>query len=180
MKWPCYEGDGYFGNAKFKSLLELNLISFVFLYFLSLGSLGQKIPDIWNTIRMVYEANTRYCQISHQLTWPCGAGWDLTVQKRMNKKCHSLNWNKKEVPLFPLFDKGRGFTCEVPWLHYLCVLKMWKLCTQQHCPMWKTNVYLFTVGRKFHKCMKCSLHMYPTSPHPCPQERNYLFICLSV
>lgn len=34
-------------------------------------------------------------------------------------------------------------TSEMPWLHSICVLKMWKLCTQQHCPMWKANVYLF-------------------------------------
>lgn len=86
---------------------------------------------------------------------------------------------KKKKKEFPLFEKGVGLTCEMPWLHHICVLKMWKLCTQQHCPMWKANVYLFR-REKNHKCMKCSLHMYPTSPPPCPQERNYLFICLLV
>lgn len=43
--------------------------------------------------------------------------------------------------------------------------------------MWKANVYLFTVGGRFHKCMKCSLHMYPTSPlHAPKREIIYLSV----
>lgn len=41
----------------------------------------------------------------------------------------------------------------------------------------KTNVYLFR--SKFHKCMKCSLHMYPTSPRP-PMSPKREIIYLSV
>lgn len=138
-----------------------------YIYFLSLGSVGHSryVEYQKKVLWSIYLLLPNILLIDMTL-W-C---WLRSVQKRMNKKCHSLNWNKWEAQQSPQFDKGVGFTCEMPWLHFLCVPKMWKLCAQQHCPMWSANVYLFTVGRKFHKCMKCSLHMYPTSPSMSPKR----------
>lgn len=177
MKWLSDEGDSYCGSTKFYCLLELGLIWF--------GpcrrSDGErkKIIDLWRNTRTVYESCPLCCQIFSQLTLPCCAGWNLVVQKNNaeNNKCQFLKW--KEEIISKAWKKKE-------WLspvkcHDSTIYVYWRCENSAHnstVQLWKANVYLFR--REIHKCMKCSLHMYPTTPPPCPQERNYLFICLLV
>lgn len=160
----------------FYCLLEVGLIWFGPCW----RSKGEKkIIDLWSNTRTVYESCPLYCQIFSQLTLPCCAGLDLVVQTTTLRIINVTFWSEKKRT-FPLFGKKRGgshlWNAMIP--PYMCTEDVKTLHTTALSNCGKP---MFTyLGGKIHKCMKCSLHMYPTNPPPCPQERNYLFICLLV
>ena len=130
--------------------------------------------DIWSYTRMVYASissllpNILLIDVT-LLCWFRTCCTENTKRKKdtENNKCHSLNLKKKKEN-FHYLKKSGSHLWNAMITPCLCTEDVKKLCTQRHCPMWKANVYLFR--RRFHKCMKCSLHMYPTSPLHFPKR----------
>lgn len=173
LLWKCYVLD-FAGSGS-------HLICSWIKRFLPLGtSLGEKklqryqifgVTKEWLMKRILsiakYSTNWHYLAVLVEI---------VQKKKAENNKCHSLFWKKRKKKNFHYLKKGWVSPVKC---HDYTIFVYWRCENSAHSSTVQCGKPMFTyLGEKKNlKCMKCSLHMYPTSPlHVPKREIIYLSV----
>ena len=140
--------------------------------------------DIWSYTRMVYASissllpNILLIDVT-LLCWFRTCCTEKTKRKKdtENNKCHSLNLKKKRENFHYL--KRVGLTCEMPWLHHVCVLKMWK--SSAHSGTVQCGKPMFTyLGEDFISVWSVACTCIPQAPSISPREKLFIYLFIGL
>lgn len=116
-----------------------------------------------------YSLNWRYLAVLVEI---------LLYRKRRMRIINVTLWSEKKRK-FPVWNKGVSHLWNAMIPPYMCTEDVKTLHTTALSNCGKP---MFTyLGGKIHKCMKCSLHMYPTnSPSMSPREKLFIYLFIGL